>query len=72
MDERKSIMNNRPYTTAELIAKLNQSGVKGTTAYINVVIMRSKSHPLKQAKIARGMWDKDIVDKYFREKAQHE
>jgi hypothetical protein len=60
------------YTTNELLDKLTASGVKGTTAYINVVIMRSKAHPLKAAKIARGVWDKQIVDEYFKQKANHE
>jgi hypothetical protein len=58
----------RPYTTPEMLEKI---GVKHRS-YINVVIFnakRSTPHPLADAKLARGMWDKDKVDQYAKDKA---
>lgn len=59
----------RPYTTQELLEKLHKLlGIQPDTAYIANVIMKKKvreQHPLKAAYLARGMWDRKTVDKYF-------
>ena len=64
----------RPYTTAEVAALfLMRRGVTFNSAYYNNVIKRLErktTHPLARAKLARGMWDRTMIDNYLATKGK--
>lgn len=64
---------NRPYTTKELQAKLQEAlNLKASNSYLTNIVRRTKTrknanqHPLQAAYMARGMWNRRIVDEYFK------
>jgi hypothetical protein len=61
---------NRPYTTTEVAQKFAMLGVKFTGGYVTNVIHNQKRktpHPLAAAHLTRGMWDRQLVDEYFKQ-----
>ena len=64
----------RPYTTAEVPELfLMRRGVTINSAYYNNVIKRLErktTHPLARAKLARGMWDRTMIENYLATKGK--
>lgn len=58
-------MENRPYTTQEVIELFAIHGLQFSSAYYNNVILKRPTHPLYHAKLARGMWDRKLVEKFL-------